>query len=112
MVDFSAEEEDSSLGNGGEAASSSSREYEGDPQEVAVPSRSEQGGVASEGSASGGPQLARGFSFGFSWCLPSGSGAGASLQTCSIDRDYDSGGVLRGVRNSTAVKGGWSGGKM
>jgi hypothetical protein len=46
MVDFSAEEEDSSLGNGGEAASSSSREYEGDPQEVAVPSRSEQGGVA------------------------------------------------------------------
>lgn len=76
-----------------------------DSEEEAAQSSRRQG---SEGDT----QPARGFSFGFSWCLPSGSGAGAALQVASVDRDYDGAGVLRGVRTSTAVKGGWSGGKM
>lgn len=33
-------------------------------------------------------------------------------QVALVERDYDGAGVLRGVRHSTAVKGGWSGGSM
>lgn len=33
-------------------------------------------------------------------------------QVLGVERDYDGAGVLRGVRQLTGVKGGWSGGKM
>mmetsp|Transcript_1784 Transcript_1784/g.4515 ORF Transcript_1784/g.4515 Transcript_1784/m.4515 type:complete len:608 (+) Transcript_1784:845-2668(+) len=111
MVDLASQAEGGSDANGDEEGSSAfaaASAYEGDPQEAAASSsRSSEENISSSSR-----RPARGLSFGFSWCLPSGSGAGASLQVCSVERDYDGAGVLRGVRSSTAVKGGWSGGKM
>lgn len=93
---------------------------------VELPSEGDEGGGGPEGEGAGqhagqhhaadsegaGPRPARGFSFGLCWCLPGGGAQGGPVQAASIDREYDGAGVCRGVRCSTAVKGGWSGGRM
>ena len=53
----------------------------------------------------GGEPVPRGLSLGLQWAVGEGSVLG-------LEREYDGFGYLREVRYATAVKGGWSGGRM
>ncbi len=63
-------------------------------------------GSQAETNGTGSVRPPRGLRLGMSWQLA------ASNQVLSVERVYDGQGVLRGVRYSTAVKGGWAGGRM
>jgi hypothetical protein len=62
-------------------------------------------GRAAKAAAAGAPPLARGVVMSFAWL----TGEGAGLV---VERAYDAAGRLLEVRHASAVKGGWSGGRM